>query len=60
MTVLLSVRVADRWCWGARGGKPVKSFGRPAAASGAAGAAVCLGAVAEATEVSPERFSRLF
>lgn len=60
MTVLLSVRVADRWCWGAREGKPVKSSGRPAAALGAAGAAVCPGVAAEATEVSPNIFSRLF
>lgn len=60
MTVLLSVRVADRWCWGAKEGKPVKSSGRPAAALGAAGAAVCLGALAEATEVSAKRFPMFF
>lgn len=59
-TVLLSVRVADRWFWEAREGKPVKSSGRPAVALGAVEAAVCPGAVAEATEVSPKRFARLF
>lgn len=52
MTVLLSVRAANHWCWGAREGKPVKSTGRPAAASGAAAVAVWPGVVAEATEVS--------
>lgn len=53
MTEVLSVRAADRWCWGAREDRPVKSSGRPEAASGAAGAAVCRGAVVEVTEVSP-------
>lgn len=52
MTALLSVRVADRWCWEAREGRLVKSSGRPMAASGAAGVDVCPGAAAEATEVS--------
>ena len=52
MTVPLSVKVAGRWCWEAREGRPVKSSGIPGAASGAEGAAVCPGAAAEATGVS--------
>lgn len=54
--VLLSVRVADHWCWGAREGRPVRSSGRPVAASGVAGVAVCPEALVEATEVSPRNF----
>lgn len=54
MTVLLSVRVADRWCWEAKEGRPVKSSGRPTVASGAAGVAACPAAVVEATEVNTE------
>lgn len=54
MIVLLSVRAADHWCWGAREGRHVKSSGRPVAASVAAGAAVCPVGAAEATEVSQE------
>lgn len=56
VTAPLSVRVADPWCWGAREGRRVRSSGRPAAASVAAGAAVCPGAAAEATEVGSVRF----
>lgn len=60
MTVLLSVKVADRWCWEAREGRPVKSSGRPTVASGAAGVAVCPGVEAEDTEVSLREGRRFF
>lgn len=52
MTVLLSARVADPWCWGAREGRPVRSSGRPAVALGAEEVDVCQEVAAEATEVS--------
>lgn len=51
-TLLLSVRGADLWCWGVREGRPVKSSGRLAVASGAAAGGVCPGALPEDTEVS--------
>lgn len=57
MTVLPSVRAADRWCWAARAAKPVNISHRPVADSEAAEAAVCPGVAAAATEVrSPIEF----
>lgn len=58
MTVLPSVRVADRWCWEVRVAKPVNISHRPAVDLEAAGVAVCQGAAVEATEVSPRYLQR--
>ena len=56
MIALLSLRVADHWCWEAREGRPVKSTGRPVGASVAAVAAACPVGAVEASEVSPLDF----
>lgn len=63
MTVLPSVRVADRWCWEVRVAKPVNISHRPAVDLEAAEVAVCQGAAVEATEVSPpylQRYKKLY
>lgn len=52
-TALPSVRADARWCWEGRAARPVNIFHRPVAVSEVAEVAVCLGAAAEATEVSP-------
>lgn len=58
MTVLPSVRVADRWCWEVRVDKPANISHRPAVDLEAAAVAVCQGAAVEATEVSPRYLLR--
>lgn len=56
MTAPPSVRAADRWCWEVRAARPANIFHRPAAVSGVAEVAACLGVAEVATEVSPVEF----